>query len=97
MRFPSLYPDAVVTVWSAGVCGRRVARCREVTECGEKLFHFLLQHLISPLGVVFGALGVAQLDLCHGVLLPLLVQLIVEVHHFRLQLQVALLQAISGG
>lgn len=89
---PSLYPDGIVTIWSAGVGGRS-ASCGEVTERGEKLFHLLLQHLIPALGVVLGALCVAQLDLGHCVLLPLLVQLFVEVQHLCLQLQVALLQA----
>lgn len=80
-------------IWSAGVGGCGVASCSEVTKRGEKLFHLFLQHLISPLCVVLGALSVAQLDLRHGVLLPLLVQLFMEAHHFCLQLQVTLLQA----
>ena len=92
---PSLYPDGVGAIWPArvGGRGRGVAGRGEVAERGEELLHLFLQHLVSPLGVVLGALGVAQLDLGHGVLLPLLVQLLVEVHHLRLQLQVALLQA----
>lgn len=90
-RRSSLYPDGVVTIRSAGVRGCGVASCSEVTKRGEKLFHLFLQHLISPLGVVLGALGVPQLDLGHGVLLPLLVQLFMEAHHLRLKLQVSLL------
>lgn len=90
---PSLYPDGVVAIRPPWVGRCRSAGRGEVAERGEKLFHLFLKHLISPLGVVLGALGVAQLDLCHGVFLPLLVQLLVEVHHFWLQLKVALLQA----
>lgn len=74
-----------------GGCG--VASCSEITKRGEKLLHFFLQHLISPLSVILGTLSVAQLYLRHGVLLPLLVQLFVEVHHFGLQIKVTLLQA----
>lgn len=94
--FPSLYPDGVVAILSARVRGRAAAGRREVAERGEELLHLLLQHLVPPLGVVLGPLGVAQLDLGHGVLLPLLVQLLVQAHHLRLQLHVTLLQAAEG-
>lgn len=92
-RLPSLYPDAVAAIGSPVVGGRGGAGGGEVAEGGEELLHLLLQDLVAPLGVVLGALAVAQLDLRHGVLLPLLVQLFVEAQHLRLQLQVALLQA----
>lgn len=92
---PSLNPDGVVTIRSARLCDGVGARGGEVAEGGEKLLHLFLQHLVPPLGVILGALGVAQLYLRHGVFLPLLVQLLVQADHLRLQLQVPLLQAAT--
>lgn len=39
---PLLYPDGVVSLWSAGIGGCGIASCSEVTKCGEKLFHLFL-------------------------------------------------------
>lgn len=80
-----LNPDSVGSV-------RRAWLGREVTKGREELLHLFLQHSVTLLGVVLGALGVAQLDLHHGVLLTLLLQLVVEVHQLRLQLGVTQLQ-----
>lgn len=83
-----LDPDGVGPVRPAGVSG-------EVTERGEELLHLFLKHLVPLLGVLFGPLSVAQFDLHHGVLLPLLVQLLMKVHHLSLQLQVTLFKTAT--
>lgn len=80
----SLDPDCVSSLASPGFH-------RQVSEGGEELLHFLLEHVVPLLGVLFRSLGVSHLDFYHGELFPLLIQFVMEAQHFCFQSQVPLL------
>lgn len=63
---------------------------RQVSKRGEELLHFLLEHVVPFLCILFGSLRISHLDLYHGELLPFLIQFIVETQHFCFQSQVPL-------
>lgn len=79
----SLDPYGVSSLTSPGL------HC-QISKCGEKLLHLLLEHVIPFLGILFGSLSISHLDFYHGELLPFLIQFVVETQHFCFQSQIPL-------
>lgn len=63
----------------------------QLPKCGEKLLHLFLKHVISLLSIFFRSLCIPHFDFYHCELFPLLIQFIMEIHHFCFQRQVPLL------
>lgn len=82
----SLDPDGVASFWSARL------HC-QFPKSREKLLHFLLQHIIPLLCILLRPLCITHFDFYHCELLPLLIQLFMQGHHFCLQGEIFLLQA----